>query len=288
MNTPGIRRIAKFSLIAFGAIALIGMCLPVFVCDQFRIAGNSMFPTLKEGDHVLVDKLLMGARIYTRYDFADPVLSCVRLPGITHLKPGDVAVFNYPHGRDRDKIEFRINYVYVKRCIGCPGDTVKIINGFYENNRLPGNSLCPSELQEILSRSSDTELNARGVCMETIPISGDSCWTIRNFGPMFIPSKGSRVKMDTFTAALYSLEIEYETGKCPEIAGENVYLDGKQVFEYEFKTDWYFFGGDNVFNSRDSRYIGLVPEDYIIGKATRILFSEGSGSHSFKRFMKKI
>jgi signal peptidase I len=34
---------------------------------------------------------------------------------------------------------------------------------------------------------------------------------------------------------------------------------------YEFKTDWYFFAGDNVLNSRDSRYFGLVPEEYIIG-----------------------
>ena len=32
---------------------------------------------------------------------------------------------------------------------------------------------------------------------------------------------------------------------------------------------WYFLGGDNVLNSRDSRYFGLVPEDYIVGIVIR-------------------
>ena len=68
-----------------------------------------------------------------------------------------------------------------------------------------------------------------------------------------------------------------------------VYLGGKELNEYEFSTDWYFFGGDNVMNSKDSRYIGLVPEDYIIGIVTRILFSKNPDEDSIKwnRFMKR-
>ncbi len=31
------------------------------------------------------------------------------------------------------------------------------------------------------------------------------------------------------------------------------------------KGNWYFLGGDNVLNSRDSRYFGLVPQEYIVG-----------------------
>ncbi|MDO4843428.1 MAG: S26 family signal peptidase [Bacteroidales bacterium] len=44
-----------------------------------------------------------------------------------------------------------------------------------------------------------------------------------------------------------------------------VSLDGKVLGEYTFKHNWYFLGGDNVLNSRDSRYFGLVPEEYIVG-----------------------
>lgn len=47
-------------------------------------------------------------------------------------------------------------------------------------------------------------------------------------------------------------------------------LDKKPISEYEFLSDWYFLGGDNVLNSKDSRYFGFVPDDYIIGKVVNI------------------
>lgn len=63
------------------------------------------------------------------------------------------------------------------------------------------------------------------------------------------------VFMESFWgSAQYRKMIHYETGEWPSPEGR-----------YEFKSNWYFFGGDNVLNSRDSRYFGLVPEDYIIG-----------------------
>ena len=37
-----------------------------------------------------------------------------------------------------------------------------------------------------------------------------------------------------------------------------------------FKENYYFMGGDNMENSKDSRYWGLLPEPYIVGVATRI------------------
>ena len=52
------------------AVIFLAAILRVFVCDQFEINGESMSPTLVSGDHVLVNKLLMGARIYTKYDFS--------------------------------------------------------------------------------------------------------------------------------------------------------------------------------------------------------------------------
>ena len=52
-------------------------------------------------------------------------------------------------------------------------------------------------------------------------------------------------------------------------------MDGKPVKEYRFRGDWYFFGGDNVLNSKDSRYIGLVPEEYIVGIATHVIWKGG-------------
>ncbi|MBO5546853.1 MAG: S26 family signal peptidase [Bacteroidales bacterium] len=90
--------------------------------DRFVIKGESMEPTLHTGEGVWVNKLLMGARIYTKFDFEDSrELHCFRMPGLRKLRVGDVAVFNYPYGRGGDTIAFKINYVYCKRCWGRRG-----------------------------------------------------------------------------------------------------------------------------------------------------------------------
>ena len=117
----------------------------VMLLDRFHVGGQSMEPTLHEGDPLWVEKWTLGARIYTKFDFSSPVLSCFRMPGFGQLKPGDIAVFNSPEGGDIGSIGFRINYVFAKRCIGSPGDTIRITNGFYCNSSMPGKLLCPPE-----------------------------------------------------------------------------------------------------------------------------------------------
>lgn len=58
-----------------------------------------MFPIYGYGEKVWVNKLIMGARIYTDYDFDLPALGAFRMPGIRNIKAGNVAVFNCPYGR---------------------------------------------------------------------------------------------------------------------------------------------------------------------------------------------
>ena len=87
----------------------------VFVCDKFRIPTSSMYPTLQEGDQVLVNKSLMGARIYTDFHFApDGIeLQSFRTKGLRSPQYNDIAVFNLPH--HQGKLNFVINHVYCKR-----------------------------------------------------------------------------------------------------------------------------------------------------------------------------
>ena len=113
--------------------------LRIFICDQFVVPSESMMPTLLPGDRILVNKLLAGSRIYSKLEFRQGVPPAfVPIPGLRGVHVNDVVVFNAPHGYDRDRIEFRINYVYAKRCVGTPGDSIAIRNGYFCNNRYKG------------------------------------------------------------------------------------------------------------------------------------------------------
>lgn len=51
-----------------------------FVADRFVIPSESMEPTLVPGDAVWVNKLLMGARIYTDFHFDKKRRAAAQLP----------------------------------------------------------------------------------------------------------------------------------------------------------------------------------------------------------------
>lgn len=235
--------ILVFALYALGRILIM---------DRFHVGGQSMEPTLHEGEPLLVEKWTMGARIYKSFVFESLTLSCFRMPGIGHLKPGDIAVFNGPDGGGHRRIQFKINYVFAKRIIGTPGDTIRIVKGFYCNSAAPGRLLCPAETQSELSWLHKETIDTVRMYRESIK---DVPWSVLDFGPLYIPAKGSTLAFDDITAAAYATAVEYETGRRP-VAGET----------HTFKGDWYFLGGDNVLNSRDSRYFGLIPAEFIVGR----------------------
>ncbi len=245
--------------------------IKVFIADIFKIKGSSMFPTLAEGGHVVVNKLLFGARIYKKLNFTSSKLSSFRTRGIRSIYPNDIVVFNSPEGTQKGIIGFKINYVLIKRCIGCPGDTISIVDGWYHNSSYDGLILGSSEQQIQLQSFPDSLLSDGSrpvICI------GDSSqeWTIKNFGPFYIPRKGDMITLNKESAFLYKQLIEFESGKMIRTHNGNVYLNGALTHEYRFSNNYYFFGGDNVLSSRDSRHFGPVPESFIIG-VTRSKFS---------------
>ena len=64
--------------------------------------------------------------------------------------------------------------------------------------------------------------------------------------------------------------IEWEQKKKLTLHGDSVLLGDSVIHNYRFCENYYFVSGDKIENSLDSRYWGLLPEPFIVGRAWRI------------------
>jgi signal peptidase I len=87
---------------------ILALFVRTFVVQAFKIPSGSMEDNLLVGDHLLVNKFIFGG--------APTTIERALLP-IRDIKRGDVIVFKYPEGPDRD---------FIKRTIGLPGETVEV------------------------------------------------------------------------------------------------------------------------------------------------------------------
>ena len=275
----------------FSALLLLWIVLQVTTVAHFVVPTGSMEPTLIPGDRILVNKWLMGARIFDVWESAaGKRVEISRLPGLEEIKRNDVIVFNFPHRHRWDSIGMDIMAYYVKRCVALPGDTFEIRNGYNKVRGYEG-VLGNEEGQQILSRLlSEDNPSKEKLLQGGFPDDGRVGWNIGEFGPLYIPKEGSRVEMTVENALVYRKAIEWEQCKKLHIRGDSVCLGDSLIREYTFGKNYYFTAGDNVLSSQDSRYWGLLPEEYIVGKATRIFRSvhKHTGKERWKRFMKKI
>lgn len=278
-------------LIAAGFVVL-AYAVRIFICDQYPVNTRSMTPTIQPGDHILVNKLLFGARIYKNLRFLnhpDAPMESWRVAGLREIEHNDIVVFNFPFGNaGGDGIGFDINKVYAKRCLALPGDSISIIDGVYVNR---SSDLVPGHIGNQLEFAATPDSLIDPVIQNTFP--GDPehySWNAKNFGPLFVPRQGAEVALDTVNYKLYRALIEYETGQKLRVFDGRICLGDVFIYRYVFKGNYYFMGGDNVADSQDSRYFGLIPEDYIIGIVTRVLYSRDrfTGKLNGKRTLRTL
>jgi signal peptidase I len=134
------RELPGLIIIAF-ALALL---IKTFLIQAFYIPSQSMVPTLKVGDRVLVNKLV--------YDFGE-------------TQRGDVIVFENPNLREPDRgvLEALWNWLteglgfsadpqedFIKRVVALPGETIEVRNGnvFIDGERIQEPYLTDRALQD--------------------------------------------------------------------------------------------------------------------------------------------
>ena len=292
-----------------------------------------------------------------------------RLKGLGQVERNDVVVFNFPAGdtvllenqavtyydvlreyqREFGEVEGRRrlneDYTvisrpvdkrenYVKRCVGIPNDTIRIIDTeLYVNGEkqidLPGKQYiyfvqssspitqyaidnlgitewsgsgsyyymtmteeAAAKVKAMPNVTSVTRYNAQSPLPDIFPSAEGYEWTQDNFGPLWIPAKGSTVTLTTENLPLYRRIIEVYEGNTLEVAPDGtIYINDEPTDKYTFKMNYYWMMGDNRHKSADSRFWGFVPEDHIVGKASFVWFSRdketGKGIR-WDRLFKKI
>ncbi|MCM1450359.1 MAG: signal peptidase I [Clostridiales bacterium] len=277
------------------AVVVLWLVAQLFFYAAFTIPTDSMMPTLIAGDKIMVDKTVMGARLFDIMGAArGDSVTVHRVPALGHLDRDDIIVFNFPYVGPWDNIAMDPVTYYVKRCVALPGDTVEIRGClYYINGRRAvtiNNSSATRLALFIDSNCDNPDGIASRVVMQAFPNDSTVPWTVSDFGPMLVPGKGTTVRLNRQSATIYRNYIEWETGLKVTASGDSVFIGDRFTDSYVFVENYYFVAGDNVFSSRDSRYFGLLPEPFIVGKATRILTSRDrvSGRQRRERYFKAL
>ena len=368
-----------------------------YFIQPYVIPTGSLERTLRVGDLLFVSKFHYGARtpmttvaapmvhdtipgLGIRSYLSKPQLPYFRLPGFTKVDRNDIVVFSWPADTVRaffkkekgviKPIDKKSNYV--KRCVGLPGDSLAVIDGYvyingkqlvlsdrakpqydyaiyaqngvssrllleagasefnrtyvaqalnpqqlnalrmkgygvYEQNNTPV-ILTDSKgidtdliralrlsLREITERERQATLTDEMVAKLTkdaqidsivkllepkgkpgyniFPQNPEYAWNNDNFGPVFIPAKGSTVALNLKALPLYKKIIRDYEGNSVSVSGNQVMINGKAADTYTFQQDYYWMMGDNRHHSEDSRTWGFVPENHIVGTPVFIWLS---------------
>lgn len=106
--TPFKKSTAREYLESIVIAVVLALFVRTFIVQAFKIPTGSMENNLLIGDHLLVNKFILGP--------SETTIERALLP-MASVERGDVVVFKYPEEPERD---------FIKRIIGLPGETLEL------------------------------------------------------------------------------------------------------------------------------------------------------------------
>jgi len=255
------------SVITIAAVLVIVFGVRCFLIQSYKVSTSAMEEALHRGDYIMVNKLK------------------------TTPERNDVVLFGSP--LSRDSLE---SPIFLSRCIGVSGDTIRVSdNGYIINGvsyPLSPNALCRYNINKTFSESfltilkkldipvRETENTAAEICISLTPfeeylIREELPDTINNAFykqgikeyTLVIPKKNRHYKLDANSLAICKEAILRETKGKAVFRDNKLFIDGKETSHFFFKQDYFWMLSDNKSQAIDSRHLGFVPKENIIGTA---------------------
>lgn len=208
---------------SLGTAVVLFLVIRTFLMQAFSIPSSSMEPTLQIGDYLMANNAIFGAHV----PFTD-----ARLPAFRDPRHGDIVVFRPTYNNPVIDV--------VKRVIGEPGDTLRMVDGTVYRN---GQALVEPYVQRL----------------------GTPDHAIENFGSADQGMQG--VDPQQYGA-------HWHLDALPAGVDRATYAPTRDNWgPLVVPAGHYFLMGDNREASLDSRFMGFIPRDVIRGKPMFIYFS---------------
>ena len=219
---------------SFFPVALVVLLLRSFIFEPFRIPSDSMMPTLLDGDFIIVNKYAYGLRL--------PVINA-KILDVGEPRRGDVVVFRWP-------VDPSTNFI--KRLVGLPGDHVEV-----QDNRIIVNGK-PVDFTIEKDRYTDG-------CYVNLMRAEERLGS-HEHETIFCPVALDRQPV---------LPACNRRGVRGYVCGDEDSPGSSRMepFVGDVPPGHYLMMGDNRDNSDDGRRWGYVPEENLVGRATRIWFN---------------
>lgn len=257
-------------------LAGIVMAVRNFCMESFRVSTDSMEVALHKGDYILVNKL--------------PIKD----------NPGRNRVVLFTSPLLKDTVS---EPLFLSRCIGMPGDTIRISNdGYRVNGKLIPHSprslstyiVTQDALDEVLGIQKKLNIPLRNLKEEPFGISFSltsfeeyqlreelsedaNIRFLRNSMESYeliVPQKGRAYRLDAAALTACREAIQAEAGDKAVFCDGKLFLDGREAAFFFFDQDYYWMLSDNANEAVDSRHLGFIPRDHIVGNAWLCWYSK--------------